>query len=70
MLKKYRENKGFTQTEIADLAGIDRKTLFRIENNKTITSISNYAKLVVALGMTNEEIAKHIRKIANNEKDI
>lgn len=68
MLKEYREKKGMTQEQIADITGIDRKTIFRIENDKNITSIYNYAKIVVALGMTNDEIAENIRKIANNIK--
>jgi transcriptional regulator with XRE-family HTH domain len=70
MLREYRERKKITQEKLAEITGIDRKTIFRIENNKTIPRVNNYAKIVIALEMTNEEIIENIKKIALNNKEI
>ena len=67
MLKEFRERKKITQEKLADITGIDRKTIFRIENDINIPKVDSYAKIVVALGMTNDEIAENIKKIALNE---
>ena len=64
MLKEYREKKNITQEKLDDISGIDRKTIFRIENDISIPKIDTYAKIVIALNMTDEEIGEHIRKIA------
>lgn len=66
MLKEYRERKKISQEKLEDISGIDRKTIFRIENDKNIPKITTYAKLVIALDMSNEEIGEHIRKIGIN----
>lgn len=69
MLREYRERKKITQEKLADISGIDRKTIFRIENDLVTPKINNYAKIVIALDMTNEEIGEHIRKIAIQTKE-
>lgn len=73
MLKDFREKKGITQEKLAEMTNIDRKTIFRIENDINSPLIENYAKIVIALKLTNEQIANHIREIAINtykkEKD-
>lgn len=68
MLREYRERENITQEKLADITGIDRKTIFRIENDISIPKITSYAKIVIALNMTNEEIAEHIKKIAIKNK--
>lgn len=68
MLREYRERENLTQEKLADITGIDRKTIFRIENDISMPKIDSYAKIVIALNMTNEEIGKHIRKIAIKNK--
>lgn len=68
MLREYRERENITQEKLADITGIDRKTIFRIENDISIPKIDNYAKIVIALNMTNEEIGENIRKIAIKNK--
>lgn len=68
MLREYRERKKISQEKLEDISGIDRKTIFRIENNINIPKITTYAKLVIALDMTNEEIGENIRKIGINLK--
>lgn len=68
MLKKERTKKRLTQEELAGQTGIDPRTILRIEKDFTIPKIDTYAKIVVALEMTDEEIGKHVRKIALNNK--
>jgi len=69
MLKEYRKRMHISQEKLSDLTGIDRKTIFRIENDKNLPKIDTYAKIVIALGMSNEEICEHLRKIAKENLD-
>ena len=73
MLKEFREKKGISQEKLAEITNIDRKTIFRIENDISSPLVDNYAKIVTALQLTDEQIANHIREIAINvykkEKD-
>lgn len=64
MLKEERRKKGYTQEKLSELSGIDPRTILRIEKNLTIPKLDTYAKIVIALNMTNEEIGENIRKIA------
>ena len=64
MLKNERIKKGYTQEKLSELTGIDPRTILRIEKDFTIPKINTYAKIVVALEMTNEEIGENIKKIA------
>lgn len=66
MLREYRERKKISQEKLEDISGIDRKTIFRIENDLNVPKITTYAKLVIALDMSNEEIGENIRKIGIN----
>lgn len=68
MLRDYREKANITQEKLSELTGVDRKTIFRIENDINIPKINSYAKIVVALNLSNEEIGAHIREIAENNK--
>lgn len=72
MLNKEREKKGYTQEELAEQTGLDPRTILRIEKDFTVPKIDTYAKIVVALEMTDEEIGKHVRKIAiiNKKKEM
>lgn len=67
MLKKERSEKNYTQEELAELTGIDPRTILRIEKEQTIPKVNTYAKIVIALNMTNEEIGENIRKIVIKE---
>lgn len=67
MLKEFREKKNITQEKLADITGIDRKTIYRMENDITAPNIEKYAKIVMALQMTDQEIADHIKEIALNQ---
>ena len=64
MLKNERIAKGKTQEQLAEETGIDPRTILRIEKNQTTPKIDTYAKIVIALEMTNEEIGQNIRQIA------
>ena len=64
MLKNERIAKGKTQEQLAEETGIDPRTILRIEKDTSIPKIDTYAKIVVALEMTNEEIGQNIRQIA------
>lgn len=68
MLKEEREKKGYTQERLAEMSGIDPRTILRIEKNENIPKVTTYAKIIVALGLTNEEIGENIRKIALKTK--
>ena len=63
MLKEYRKLRNYTQEKLADLSGVEPRTILRIEKGLTIPKIDTYAKLVVALNLTDEEIGQHVRKI-------
>lgn len=62
MLREFRERKGITQEKLSELTGIDRKTIFRIENNKTAPKINTYIKIAMALDMTDEEILENLKE--------
>ncbi len=69
MLKEYRERMKLSQEKLSDLIGIDRKTIFRIENDRNIPKIDTYAKIVEALKLSDTEIAQEIKGIAKKYKD-
>lgn len=64
MLKEERLKKGYTQEKLAELTNIDPRTILRIEKDFTMPKVDTYAKLVIALELTNEEIGENIRKIS------
>ena len=65
MLKEYRKRKNISQEELERLTNIDRKTIFRIENDLNMPLLDTFAKMVVALDLTNAEIALEVKKIIN-----
>ena len=65
MLKDYRKRKNISQEELERLTNIDRKTIFRIENDLNMPLLDTFAKMVVALDLTNAEIALEVKKIIN-----
>ena len=62
MLKEYRERKKLSQEALEKITNIDRKTIFRIEHDLNMPLVDTFAKIAVALDMSDEEIAKEIRK--------
>ncbi len=67
MLKEYREKKNISQEKLEKLTNIDRKTIFRIEHDLNMPLVDTFGKIAIALGMTNEEMGKEIRKIINKK---
>lgn len=63
MLKEYRKNKKMTQEKLEELTNLDRKTIFRIENDLSMPLVDTFGKIAVALELSNEEIGKEVRKI-------
>lgn len=46
-----RDQQGLSQGELADLAGIDRKSINRIENQRLSPSIETLMRISIALGV-------------------
>jgi len=68
MLKEYRLKKGLSQEELEKRTGLDRKTIFRIENDVNVPLVDTFAKIAIALDLTNDEIAQEVRKSCSKEK--
>ena len=68
MLKEYRLRKNISQEKLEVLTNLDRKTIFRIENDINIPLLDNFAKIVVALELTDEEIVKEVKKVINKDR--
>lgn len=68
MLKEYRKARKMSQEKLEELTNLDRKTIFRIEHNINIPLIDTFAKICIALDMTNEEIGKEVRKLVIGKK--
>lgn len=69
MLKEYRMRKNMTQEELEAKTNIDRKTIFRIENDLNIPLVDTFGKIVIALEMTDKEIAEEIKKATLKRKN-
>lgn len=68
MLKEYRKARKMSQEKLEELTNLDRKTIFRIEHDINIPLIDTFAKICIALDMTNEEIGKEVRKLVIGKK--
>ncbi len=69
MLKEYRKRKNISQEKLEELTNLDRKTIFRIENDINTPLIDTFGKICIALEMSNEEIGQEVRKISTIKKD-
>ena len=61
MLKEYRKRKNISQEELEKITNIDRKTIFRIENDINMPLLDTFAKIVTALDLTDKEIALEVK---------
>ena len=68
MLKEYREKKNMSREKLEELTNLDRKTIFRIENDINIPLLDSFAKIVTALELTDEEIVYEVKKCIKCEK--
>ena len=59
-LKYYRIESGLSQQALSDYAGVDRKTVNRIENGHFSPNIETILRLATALDVTPAEIFKGI----------
>lgn len=69
MLKEYRKKKNISQEELERLTNIDRKTIFRIENDLNVPLLDTFAKMVIALELNDQEIAMEVKKIIQKNKN-
>ena len=69
MLKEYRKKKNISQEELERLTNIDRKTIFRIENDLNVPWLDTFAKMVIALELNDQEIAMEVKKIIQKNKN-
>ena len=68
MLKEYRLRKNMSQEELEEKTNIDRKTIFRIENDLNTPLIDTFGKIAIALELSDKEIANEIKKATLKEK--
>ena len=68
MLKEYRLRQNMSQEKLEEITNIDRKTIFRIENDLNMPLLDTFAKLVIALNLNDKEIAKEIKNIIRKER--
>ena len=69
MLKEYRVKKNMSQEKLEELTNLDRKTIFRIENNLNMPLLDTFAKMVIALELTDEEIVNEVKKSINTNRE-
>lgn len=68
MLKEYRTRKKMSQEELEAKTNIDRKTIFRIENDLNMPLVDTFGKIAIALEMTDKEIAEEVKKATQKGK--
>ncbi len=57
-LKKFREEKGLTQEELAQFVGVNQSMIAHIENGLRIPSLAVSLELAEALNTTVDELCK------------
>lgn len=51
-----------SQEKLEEITNIDRKTIFRIENDINMPLLDTFAKIVVALNLSDKEIAREVKR--------
>lgn len=69
MLQEYRIKRKISREKLARLSGVDARTIYRIEKNISMPLVDTYAKIVMALGLTKEEIYNDIKNIAKENSN-
>ena len=67
MLKEYRKRVKMSQERLEKITNLDRKTIFRIENDINMPYLDTFAKIVIALNFTDKEIAQEVKKSITKE---
>ena len=57
-----------SQEQLEKITNIDRKTIFRIENNLNMPLLDTFAKIVIALNLSDKEIADEVKKTVKKMK--
>ena len=57
-LRQFRAEKGISQEQLADLAGLHRTYVGSVERSERNISIDNIEKLATALGITASDLVK------------
>lgn len=60
-VKKFRENRKLSQTELAEMIGKDRQYLYKIEKGKVTPNIFTVAVIALALEVSLSELLKEIK---------
>ena len=69
MLQEYRIKRKISREKLARLSGVDARTIYRIEKNISMPLVDTYAKIVMALGLTKEEVYNDIKNIAKENSN-
>lgn len=64
-IKEFREKRGLTQQELANLLGIHKMTLSKYERNKTYPEYDKLVKLSIILDTSPNELLGYMRKYIN-----
>ncbi len=56
-LRRYRENKGLTQTEVAESLGLDQSAIAKYESDASIPNMVLGFRIAKLYGVTVEELA-------------
>lgn len=61
IIKNYRNKRGYTQEELAEMIDISSRQLQRIENGVSITKITTLKKVINVLKIDDKDIIKMIK---------
>lgn len=59
-----------SQEDLEAVIDLDRKTIFRIENDLNMPLLDTFAKMVIALELSDEEIVKEVKKSVEKKKHL
>ncbi len=68
MFKQYRVRRGITQEKLSELVDMDIRSYQDIEADRTIPLANNFARIVLALQLSDEEIIQEVLKCSNMKK--
>lgn len=66
MLEEYKNRRNISYDQLQELTNIDRQNIYRTIKGLTTPRIDTFAKICIALNMTNEEIGKVIKNTIKN----
>lgn len=66
MLEEYKTKRKISYDELQKITNIDRQNIYRTIKGITLPRLDTFAKICIALNMTNEEIGKVVKSIIKN----